>query len=111
LHAPQHRYTFWHSPVTAIIRQPKCSLWPITALSHFANLLGPNSMRVSAQGEEPLVEDSLEFASGSNSFNHVAVTGTATAAPAKRVNAGSSPARNSKSLIKAWVADEVIAPD
>ena len=29
------------------------------------------------------------------SSNHVAVTGTATAAPAKRVHAGSSPARNS----------------
>ena len=34
-------------------------------------------------------------APGSNWFNHVAVTGRATAAPAKRVDAGSSPARNS----------------
>jgi hypothetical protein len=32
-------------------------------------------------------------------LNHVAVTGTATAAPAKRVDAGSSPARNSSSHI------------
>ena len=32
-------------------------------------------------------------------LNHVAVTGTATAAPAKRVDAGSSPARNSNSHI------------
>ena len=38
-------------------------------------------------------------APGSNSFNHVAVTGTATAAPAKRVDAGSSPARNSISVV------------
>ncbi len=49
--------------------------------------------------------------SGESRFNHVAVTGTATAAPAKRVDAGSSPARNSNSRLFAWVADEVIAPD
>src|SRR5690349_15383201 len=41
-------------------------------------------------------------APGSNSFNHVAVTGTATAAPAKRVDAGSSPARNSKQPKPGW---------
>src|SRR5215813_7802061 len=36
------------------------------------------------------------------SFNHVAVTGTATAAPAKRVDAGSSPARNSNQPKPGW---------
>src|SRR5262245_39339309 len=36
------------------------------------------------------------------SFNHVAVTGTATAAPAKRVHAGSSPARNSNQPKPGW---------
>jgi hypothetical protein len=30
--------------------------------------------------------------------NHVAVTGTATASPAKRAHAGSNPARNSNTL-------------